>query len=428
MYPEPQNSLTAEQVFTDEAGANAALVGTFGALTSTNYLGNSYPVFSDMAADNLLWNGSFPTWSEIKNRSIIPSNVDNTNMYAAIYVAINRANNVIAYTPGIASISDANKAIIVAQARFVRAACYFDLTRYWGDVAIILTPTTTTGEVLNIARSPKTAVYDQIKQDLDAAEAALPDVSVGRGTKWAAKALKARLALYSQDWASAASLADEVIASGRFQLLTNYRNVWTTENSAESIWEVQMEAVGQRSFLAFYLLPVGGGRGEAITLGSTLAAAFETGDTRRNATISNGTATTATGVAIPAGNQFKYYQVSGDDNFRYIRYAEVLLIAAEAKARIGTPAALAASLGHLNQVRTRAGLPASTAATSTALLTAVAQERRVELALEGHRWFDLIRTGTAQSTLGITDANKLLFPIPLRELQNNPNMTQNPGY
>ena len=427
LEPLPQNSLSPTQVFSDEAGATAALLGTYGAMTSSSYLAVTYPVFADMSADNLSWTGTFPTWSQVKNHSMLADNADNQNMWAALYAVINSANNVIKFTPTIATISDDRTTQLMAEAQFVRAAAYFDLVRYWGDVPLVLTPTVGPGPDLNVARSLKAQVYDQIKVDLTAAEAVLPDVNVGRGTKWAAKAIKARLALYRGLWQEAADLADQVVGSGKFQLLPSYRNVFTTEFSAESIWEIAFEATGNKSFEAFYMLPgTNGGRNEASPTGtgSTLPTAYEIGDTRKAATISDGTFTSSGTGTVPAGVQIKYYQPNGEDNVRYIRYAEVLLIGAEAKANLSNATG---ALVLLNRVRTRAGLTPSVA-TGTALLDAIAQERRVELALEGHRWFDLIRTGKAQQLLGITDPNKLLFPIPQREIQNNPNIKQNPGY
>lgn len=426
LEPLPQDSVTPTQVFVDEPGATAALIGTYGALTSSNYMGVTYPAFADLAADNLAWTGTFSTWSQVKNRSILADNVDITNTWAAIYAVINSANNVIAYVPAIASIPDARKAQLIAEAQFIRAVAYFDLVRYWGDVPLVLTPTIGPGGALNVARTPKDQVYDQINLDLTAGESVLPDANAGRATKWAAKALKSRLALYRGQWQTASDLADQIIASNKFSLLSSYRSVFTTENSAESIWEVQFEATGNKSFEAFYMLPgTNGGRNEASPTGtaSTLPTAYETGDTRKAATISNGTFSSSGTGAVSSGLQIKYFQPSGEDNVRYLRYAEVLLNGAEAKANLNNSGALPL----LNQIRTRAGLPAS-AATGTALLDAIAQERRVELALEGHRWFDLIRTSKAQQVLNITDPYHLLFPIPQREIQNNPNMKQNPGY
>lgn len=427
LEPLPQDSVTPTQVFVDEPGATAALIGTYGALTSTSYMGVTYPAFADLAADNLAWTGTFSTWSQVKNHSILADNVDITNTWAAIYAVINSANNVITYVPTITAIPETRKAQLIAEAKFIRAVSYFDLVRYWGDVPLVLTPTIGPGSALNVARTPKEQVYDQINLDLTAGESVLPDVNPGQATKWAAKALKTRLALYRGQWQAAADLADQIITSKKFALLSSYRSVFTTENSAESIWEVQFEATGNKSFEAFYMLPgTNGGRNESSPTGtdSTLPTAYETDDTRKDATISNGTFSTAAIGTVASGLQIKYFQPSGEDNVRYLRYAEVLLNGAEAKANLNNTTD---ALTMLNQIRTRAGLPASIA-TGTGLLDAIAQERRVELALEGHRWFDLIRTGKAQQLLNITDAYHLLLPIPLREIQNNPNIKQNPGY
>ena len=149
------------------------------------------------------------------------------------------------------------------------------------------------------------------------------------------------------------------------------------------------------------------------------------GDVRKNASISDGTFP-VDGRLIPASVGIKYTRAgTGEDNFRVLRLAEVILIGAEAKAQNND---LVGSLTLLNRIRTRAKLAPSVAVTKADLLSAIEQERRVELAFEGHRWFDLVRTGRAQTLLGITDARRLLLPIPFRDITNNPNITQNDGY
>ena len=441
----PFNSLDATQVFVDQAGVNAGVIGMYSGLTSADYYGLRYPVMADLAADNIAHLGTFPSFAEIKNRNIQPQNAEVTNMWAAIYRTINRANNVIEYVPGVASVSEANRNIAVAEGRFIRALCYFDLVRYWGDVPLVLTATKEADASLNVSRSPIAAVYDQVKLDLDAAEAVLPEGSPARANKGAARALKARLALYRGQFAEAATLADQVIATSKFQLLPDYRGNFDpiVKNTAEAIFEVNFDNITQSQF-AFFFFPGGafGGRNEVGPAGTTLLAAYETGDLRRNASISNGTFV-ANGRTIPTNVGIKYTRPNpGEDNYRVIRLAEVILIGAEAKAQTGD---LTGSRAMLNRIRTRASekrvnpitmltedvLPAVTAVTAPtreSLLTAIERERRVEFAMEGHRWFDLIRTNRAQAVLGITDARRLSFPIPLRETINNPNIKQNDGY
>lgn len=427
LEPTPQTSVDRNDVFTDLEGARGAVIGIYGALTSADYYGLLYPVFADLAADNLAHTGTFPTYAQVKNRNILTDNVNGQNIYYAIYRTINRANNVIAQVPGIASISEEQRNVFVAEALFLRANAHFDATRYWGDVAIVVTPTSEADATLNVSRSPRAAVYEQVLADLAAAEPSLPEVNVGRATKSAARALRARVELYRENWQAAAAAADQIITSNRFQLLPDYRSIFTTDNSAESIWEIQFDANTQSSFAFFFLPGANGGRNEVRPTGSgsTLPTAYEAGDKRRDASISTGTFQLANRPVV-AGVGIKYTDPgTGTDNFRVFRYAEILLISAEAKAQLGN---LPASLVLLNQVRQRAGLAPKAALTQAALLDAIAQERRVELAMEGHRWFDLVRTGRAQALLGIIDPNRLLFPIPFRETVNNPNITQNSGY
>lgn len=427
LEPTPQTSVDRNDVFTDLEGARGAVIGIYGALTSANYLGLLYPVFADLAADNLSHTGTFPTYAQVKNRNILTENVNNQDIYFAIYRTINRANNVIAQVPAITSISEEQRNAFLAEALFLRAYAHFDATRYWGDVALVLTPTSAPDATLNVARSPRAAVYEQVLADLALAEPALPETNVGRATKSAATALRARVELYRQNWQAAAAAADQIIASNRFQLVPNYRAIFTTENSTESIWEIQFDANTQ-SQLAFFFLPgTNGGRNEVSPTGagSTLPTAYEAGDQRKDASISNGTFQ-LNGRAVAAGVGIKYTDPgTGTDNFRAIRFAEILLIGAEAKAQLND---LPGSLTLLNRVRVRAGLSPRAGLTQAALLDAIAQERRVELAMEGHRWFDLVRTSRAQTLLSIVDPNRLLFPIPFRETVNNPNITQNPGY
>ncbi|WP_045687851.1 RagB/SusD family nutrient uptake outer membrane protein [Hymenobacter sp. AT01-02] len=427
--PTPQVSVDRNDVFTDAAGARGAIVGVYGALTSADYLGLYYPLLADLAADNLAHTGTFPQLAQVKTRNIISDNVTLTNVYYAIYRAINRANNVIANVPNVTGLSDAEKNSIIAEALFIRAYCHFDVTRFWGDAALSLTPTSTPDNSLFVSRSTKEQVYAQVIADLTQALPNLPDTGTGRATKSAAQALIARVQLYAGKWKEAETAADLIISSNRFQLTPSYATNFTSENSTESILEVQFDANTQSQFAFFNLPTANGGRNEVnpIGPGSTLTTSYETGDTRRNATISDGT-TIISNRAVVAGTGIKYKDPgTGTDNYKMFRFAEILLIGAEAKAQLQD---ITGSLALLNRVRTRAGLPiiAATGLNQAGLLAAIAQERRIELALEGHRWFDLVRTNQAQTVLGIADPTRLLFPIPLREIQNNPNMKQNTGY
>jgi hypothetical protein len=262
-------------------------------------------------------------------------------------------------------------------------------------------------------------VYTFIEQELEATVPNLPADRVdGRATRAAANALLARVYLEEGKHALARDRATTVISNTEYRLVPNYRDIWATKNSDESIFELQY-SINNQNTLAFWFFPqaIGGRYGFAPSL--NLFNAFEAGDTRR-----------ATTIALSGSNRYggKYTRIAnGDDHVVVLRLAEMYLIRAEANARLGADPTVVR--GDINVVRARAGLAAlaTTVTNQTALLDAILQERRVELAMEGHRFFDLRRLGRAQQVLNLS-AERLLFPIPQRERDVNPNLTQNPGY
>ncbi len=420
---EPQAAIAADEAISNPVSARAAIVGVYANLASG--YGQTYTIFPDLLADNLAHNGSFVTLTQLDNHTYLPDNSSVAGLWRSLYRGINRANYVLDQVPGIVDPAFSDQNSIMAEAKFIRALNYFHLVRYWGDVPLLTSPTKTTDNIL-VSRTPQEQVYSLIRSDLQEATPDLPETATGRATLWAAKALMARVALQEQDYSTAASLCGEIIESKRFSLVANYRLLFATKNTPESIFELQYDPVSSNG-LAFWFLPTSlGGRNEVGPRGAkaTLESAYEPGDTRKDASISPG-GLLLDGRLFPAGTGIKYYRSNRDDNVLVIRYAEVLLTRAEALAQLGN---LPESLALLNQIRQRARLNALSIEDKPSLLKAIEQERRVELAMEGHRWFDLIRTGKAQEVLGISDPNKLLFPIPQEELLLNPNLTQNEGY
>ena len=253
----------------------------------------------------------------------------------------------------------------------------------------------------------------------------------GRVGKDYAKALRARVALYMGDYATAQNYATELIGSSRYVLTAgaDYKNIWALKNTKESLWEIQYEPTNSNSIAFFYYTTATGGRNEIAT-SSGLNTAHEAGDLRQaiNATTTGGGATNL--------KTLKFTRVAtGDDNVVMFRLSELYLIRAEARAQIGTD--LVGALADLNVVRTRAGLAASAAATTADLMTAILKERRVEFAHEGHRFFDLKRTNSLATTLGnaafgvttIDNTFRALWPIPQREtLTSGGIIAQNTGY
>ena len=442
----PQASLDASTAIKDAASVNAATLGIYSGFQSGNYYGLRYFIFADMYADNMNWVGTFPSFGEIANKQVYPANTELGSMWNSMYSTINRANTVIAAVP---SISDQSvvKDNVIAEARILRANVYFDLIRYWGGsntgfnkaggvgVPLVLTPTLVEADAAPKPRATESAVMGQVITDLDFAIGVSTFANknvTGRVGKDYAKALRARVALYMGDYATAQTYATELITSTRYALTAgaDYKNIWALKNTSESLWEIQYEPTNSNSIAFYYYTTATGGRNEIATA-SGLNTAHEAGDLRQavNATTTGGAATNL--------KTLKYTRVAtGDDNVVMFRLSELYLIRAEARAQIGTD--LVGALADVNVVRARAGLAASAAATTADLMTAILKERRVEFAHEGHRFFDLKRTNTLSSTLGASlfgvsgaydNTFRALWPIPQREvLTSGGIIAQNTGY
>ena len=436
---EPQSQLDPSTAFSTKAGVEAGLFGIYDGLQALDHYGVHYWAFADMYADNITHTGTFPTFAQVANKQILADNINITNMWNVIYNTINRANNVIKQAQLLNDPSfDKNAA--VAEARCLRALCYFDLIRFFGGsttgynkpngvgVPLILEPTINATDATPKARSTEAEVYVKIIEDLDFAIASLPATAAnGRLTKNAATSLKARVQLYREQWNDAETLATTVIAqfsssaNGGLMPGATYANLWLQKNQKpESIWELQFFSDDGNVGAFYFYTGALGGRNE-ITSSATLGAAHEAGDIRLpvNRTVA------ATG--IPANKTRKFSRVAGDDNVILIRLAELYLIRAEARARKSSPD-IAGAQADLNVIRNRAGLANTTATTATDLINAILLERRVEFAHEGHRWFDL-RRYNRYSDVGITEPHRSLFPLPQREVLSSGNVIkQNAGY
>ncbi len=367
------------------------------------------------------------------------------------YRGINLANQCITNIPNI-EMDAALKTRLVGEAKFLRALLYFDLVRAFGGVPLPLV--VPVGPEIYL-RSSASEVWAQIETDLKDAISALPAVQVekGRATSNAAKALLAKVYLYNERWGEASQYATDVISSGIYSLESNYYNVFrvAAENGPESVFEIQAQEYEGNSGLSFCqhaeVQSVRGQWGWGFNIPTDdLAAAFDAaGDVVRKQTtiLFKGDITpdgdeiagvaSLEGVDIPRYNGKAYYPSSlqtfgpygAGQNIRVLRFAEVLLMAAEAKIRLGDASGAAQ---YLNQVRQRVNLPAIGSPTIEDLY----RERRLELAMEGDRFFDLVRTGQAASVLaakGFTAGKNEHFPIPQTQIDlSEGKLTQNPGY
>ena len=387
-----------------------------------------------------------------------------TNPYLAArwndgYRGIYRTNTVINRSQGI-EMNEELKARYVAEAQFLRALMYFNLVRVFGDVPLVVKEIERAEEGYQYGRNPAAEVYAQIIADLTEAEAVLPvtyaAADAGRATRGAAKALLGKVYLTLGRHAEAAGKLKEVIDLGVYDLLPSYADVFApgNKNHKESVFAVQYKkgSLGEGNRMPNAFAPENSGNA-VIQFGgdgqnrphADLLAAYEPNDPRKDFSAAT-SYQNARGETVLYSYVKKYSDVpavkyDNDNNFLVIRYADVLLMYAEALNEAGY-APDGEAFTALNRVRGRVGLPAKTAAdlpNQAAFHDAVLQERRVELAFEGHRWFDLVRTGRALQMLqakaaligirtGVT-ADNLLFPVPQSQIDINPTrISQNRGY
>jgi len=427
----PQQSLPTEDIFTNEANVNAVLAGAYSGLQGS--LDDNIR-FTELAGDNARHTGSFPSWAAVDQHNLLADNAEGRNQYIALYDVINTANNIIKFTSDVESMPEARQNIAIAEAKVIRALAYHNLVRWYGGVPLMVEPIEGLEEG-NVPRSTAAEVYTLITQDLEDAVATLGASGTSGSTRitgYAATALLARVNLYTGDYPAAEANATTVINSGNFAVtgVLYSANFGVAEadgqGSGESIFELLFTDEDSNS-LSFFARPNGNGGRFEYGPEPTYSGIYDAADTRISSNLR-----TYSG-ALRLG---KYFRTDGSDNFIIVRLAEMYLIRAEAIARQDfiTPVEQQAAIADVNVIRDRAGLADVTIADFAnfeAFLDEVLLQKRIELDQEGHRWHDLVRTGRAQATLGITDANDLLWPIPQREIDSNSAIApedQNPGY
>ena len=382
------------------------------------------------------------------------------------YQNINLCNQVLDNIPAISSLDASLKARYLGEAKFVRAYSYFRLLRAFGNIPLLLKVPSTAAE-LNPPQVAASLVWTAIEQDLTDAAAVLPATygasDVGRATKGAALALHAKVAMYQKKWADVKTYTDQVIALGVYSLFSDYEKMFriANENCSESVFEIQCNYVAGNNDISNSQYSQVQGDRDASNVGwgfnspsLSLVAEFETGDPRLPATVMQAGTTTPEGDAVPiasAGAPTRYNMKSyvpfaiaavtnngADQNVRVIRYAEVLLMNAEANNELGNNAA---ALASLEKVRARARalsanpltmLPKVTTTDQSALRTAIYHERRVEMGMEFDRFYDLVRQGRAGTVLaskGFKVGINEIMPIPQTEIDISGGvLKQNKGY
>jgi len=469
--------LVADGFYSNEKEVEQAVAGVYGMLR--NHF-NSEWQYNEFISDNttLHFNvgnrGQGPSLEAIEFWQYNAATGNVANLYNTIYTILVNVNTTLKRLPA-ANASDGVKQRAEGEMKMIRAYLYFQLVQHFGDVIIVTEPASTPSEAFALERQPVETVYAQIISDLDQAIAALPATypanQTGRVTKGAALSLLGKVRLTRKEYPLAISTLNQVVGLN-YQLLDNYKDIFipANKNHRESIWDIQYQGdnlFGVHSSFIYTFAPRESG-GAVInfpgqegggwnTPSLDLIQAYEQGDLRKSVSLKEGYFNLqGVLVSVPFINKYNHPHTIRNvtnDNWPVIRYADVLLMLAEAINEVSGPTGDAYS--YLNAIRVRAGLNPLTGLSKDAFRTAVLHERRIELAFENHRWLDLKRTKTVPELVSFLNAyglkeranpttsrggipfsnadfifepHEVLFPMPEVQTRINSSLRQNPGY
>jgi hypothetical protein len=449
---EPISDLTEGNFFKTGADAEAAIIAAYDVLQAEIYVFDYY-INSDVISDNCYSGGDNPNNFQIDNFTTTPLNGNVYRDWVYLYDAISRTNAVLDNVGKIESpdLTNERKLEILGEASFLRAFHYFQLVTLYGDAPLNLHKVNSTDPaIVYQPRVSSALIYENIVKDLQFSAANLPaqfPQGKQRATKGAANALLAKVyaQMPSPNWALVLQTTQEVINGSPYSLVTDYRFLFdgNHENCVESIFETQFISAGsEANWGPQLLLPPSITKDswrKFNTPSNDLMNAFRAaGDTLRfNASVIWESGLPWNDGKYPDGNipfVYKWKTANGwasPNNNILLRLADIILLQAEAKNELND---LVGATQDLNTIRRRALLVDTKATSQEQLRDSIANERRLELAFEGHRWLDLKRSGKAVEKLNNLSLNynmtteKLLFPIPQNELDRNPKLTQNPGY
>lgn len=460
LNPLPDSAVAVESFFQTDTDVLAGVIGIYDALqgvnenTETN-IGRANRgvqfehLLTEHRTDNTR-NGTLEGSKSDFHRYIVnANNVESEDYYQSMYDVIFRANNIMNYIDA----ADAeNQKSYTAEAKFLRAYAYFNLVRLYGDVPLVTSVVGPTENEALFTRIPVAQIYAQIIDDLKEAVNELDNAHKARASKAAAQALLAKVYLSqaSPNYTEAKQLCEAIITSDNFRLLDNFHDVFYSELNDEIIFAIQYETGNSQesqSFSSEFTSAFRQGREDGQNIVNTnLFLDFATyGGNRTASSITN------LGFLAQDDNEVIKYLPDGSDittspptyggnarnagnDYIAIRYADVLLLHVEAILAGGQSTSDAGAISSFQKVRDRAGLtdPVSSITKDQLLV-----ERRVELAFENQRWYDLLRFGVADAVLTahaaemgyVYTSRALLLPIPAREINISGGLlTQNPGY
>jgi len=458
-------TIDSENYFNTEEDYNNALIGAYDLLQSS-YLN---VLLGEIASDNTLSGGESATdvvgIQQVDEMIHTPVNPQLKNIWEWMFAGVYRTSYILEFKD---KIDFPNKSQVIAEARFLKAYYNFELVKWFGPIPIKVDERFSVKDVETLPRSSVTDVYANIESDLlFAVENLSPTASQqGRATKGAAQALLGKVYLFQNKFVDASNILEQVIINGNYSLVSDYNTIFenNNENNAESVFEIQYSDLEGAGFgclqcsegnVAVGFNGIRNYSGPMFDSGYSFNVptqavynSFEVGDNRRDVAILNivtwaaaNNATYGEGYKHTGFFNRKYLPRQGDsnigdqnltnpNNYRAIRYADVLLMAAEAFNRGGINDAKART--YLNLVRQRAfgDMNHNITASGAALTDFILAERNFELVGEGHRFFDLVRTGkAAQAINGFITGKHEVFPVPFEEIQfSNGNWQQNPNY
>lgn len=462
----PEYSIDSENYFNSSDDYYKGLIASYDLLQTTY----ANAIVGEFASNNTLCGGESPTdvigWQQIDDMIHTPTNSNLRDIWNWMFAGAQRCNYFMEFKD---NIDFDGKEIMVGEVRFLRAYYYFELVKWFGPIPFKIDERFKVGDAMSVPRHPVSDVYALIEEDLLYAESVLPVVQAetGRATKGAAQALLGKAYLYQDKFAEAATVLEKVINEGPYSLATNYNSIFEEEgeNGPESVFEVQYTDAEGAGFgclqcsegnVAVGFSGVRSYEGPLFSSGFSFNVPvqeavdqFEPGDHRKGVTILDIVAwSDTTGTTYTTGNEHTGYfnrkyiprkrsenaqndlNLTNPNNYRAIRFSDVLLMAAEANNRGGISDGQAQE--YLNMVRRRAfGDENHDVFLGGAALTdAIYHERRVELMGEGHHFFDLVRTGRAGDDIeGFVVGKNEIFPLPLEEIDfSNGNWAQNPNY
>ncbi len=426
---EPQDEISEDQAIINLETANAALNGAYSALQFDGLYGEEALVWTDVLTDDVEHTGTYGNYGTADLLAVTADNFSVENMWNDTYNGINRVNVLLEKVAALDNVSQTNKDRIMGEAIGIRALEYFQLVRLYGGVPLVLQPFESLDDASQVSRATVAAVYDAIEDDISSARTLLSSAGVGNGesrtviTPGFMDALEAQVQLQQGDWPAAETAAMRVVNTESYSLVDDYASLFDANGAptSEDIFRVAFNAV-DANFHGFYYQFEG---------------RFETGATEEIYNLYDQALdqrfTASFDEVRPDGIEVvKFPTTVGTENIHVIRYGELLLILAEALAQQGGPDELDDAVMYLEKVRDRANLPAYDAVdvdTQAEVLAAIYLERRLELAFEGKRWFDIVRWDMVGTAVGRTLPNPdNLLPLPVSELDVAPNLTQNAGY